>query len=58
MAGLAGGPPMMFWTSGWFMPMARAWRMERSLVGGTAVFNMMKEKVGWPMIPVWVSTNW
>ncbi len=27
-------------------------------MGDTAVFNMMKEKVGWPMTPVRVSTNW
>ena len=58
MAGLAGGPPMIFWTSAWFMPLASAWRMLRSLVGGTTVFSMMKAKVGWPMTPVRLSTSW
>ena len=49
---------MTFCTSVWSMPLASAWRMPRSLVGATAVFNMMKAKVGWPMTPVRVSTIW
>ncbi len=32
---------MIFCTSAWSMALARAWRMERSLVGGTAVLSMM-----------------
>ena len=57
-AGLAGGPPMIFCTSAWSMPLASAWRTPRSSVGGTTVLSMMKAKVGWPMTPVWLSTSW
>ena len=58
MAGWAGGPPTICCTSAWFIPLARAWRIPRSLVGGVTVLSMMKAKVGWPMTPVRVSTNW